>query len=105
MNRNNERWFEDDGTDAGDNMKYATQEMDFFTNVLTTWFIRKELDLKKKDRPTTTEVSAKSVNRSIEWWFEDDTTDAGDNMKYAKQNKTKRNILPLLYPQDPYGKN
>ena len=94
---------EDDTTDAGDNMKYATQKKYFFTNALTTWFIRKELDLNEKDRPTTTEVSAKSVNRNNERWFEDDGTDAGDNMKYAKQQK--RNILPLLYPHDPYATN
>ena len=35
--------------------------------------------------------------------IEDDTTDAGDNMKYAKQQN--RNILPLLYPYNPYGTN
>ena len=60
---------------------------DFFTNALTTWFIGKELDLNEKDRPTTTEVSAKSVNQNNERWFEDDGTDAGDNMKYAKHKK------------------
>ena len=87
MNRNNEWWFEDDTTDAGDNMKYATHKKDYFSNAESARSIRNELDLNEKDRPTTTEVTAKSVNRNNEWWFEDDTTDAGDNMKYATQNK------------------
>ena len=76
----------------------------FFTTAVTAWSIWNELDLDEKDWPTTTEVTAKSVNwnnewwfeddttevtaksvnRNNEWWFEDDTTDAGDKMEYAK---------------------
>ena len=87
VNRNIEWWFEDDTTDAGDNMKYATHKKDCFTTAVTARSIRNELDLNEKDGPTTTEVTAKSVNRNIEWWLEDDTTDAGDNMKYETHQK------------------
>ena len=75
---------------------------EYSTTAVSARSLRNELDLNEKDRPTTTEVAAKSVNRNIEWWFEDDTTDAGDNMQYATQKST---ILPMLYPNDPYGTN
>ena len=93
MNWNNEWWFEDDTTDAGNNMKYATHEKDYFTNAVSAQLIRNELDLNEKDRPTTTAVTAKSVNRNIEGWFEDDTTDAGDNMEYAKYIKDRKSVV------------
>ena len=88
MNRNNEWWFEDYTTGAGDNMEYAKHKKHYSTTVVTARSIWNELDLDEKDWPTTTEVTAKSVNRNNEWWFEDDTTDAGDNMEYAKHIKT-----------------
>ena len=58
-----------------------------FSNAESAQSIRNELDLNEKDRPTTTEVTAKSVNRNNQWWFEDDTTDAGDNMNHATHEK------------------
>jgi len=45
-------------------MKYATHEKRYFTNAVSARSIRNELDLTEKDRPTTTEVTAKSVNRN-----------------------------------------
>ena len=51
----------------GDNMRYATHEKNYFTNAVSARSIRNELDLKEKDRlTTTTEVAAKSVNRNNE---------------------------------------
>ena len=50
----------------GDNMKYATHEKNYFTNAVSARSIRNELDLTEKDRPTTTEVTAKSLNRNNE---------------------------------------
>ena len=49
-----------------DNMKYATHEKHYFTNAVSARSIRTELDLTEKDRPTTTEVTAKLVNRNNE---------------------------------------
>ena len=84
------------------------QKKHYSTTAVTARSIWNELDLDEKDWPTTTEVTAKTVNRNNEWWFEDDTTevtaksvnrnnegwfeddktDAGDNMEYAKHQKT-----------------
>ena len=58
---------EDDTTDAGDNMKYAKQnKKEYSTTAVSARSIRKELDLNEKDRPTTTEVTTKSKNWSLE---------------------------------------
>ena len=50
----------------GDNMKYATHKKHNFNNAVSARSIRNELDLTEKDRPTTTEVTAKSLNRNNE---------------------------------------
>ena len=43
-----------------------------FAMLVTAWSIRSELAMNEKQGPTTTEMTAKSVNWSLEWffWFE-----------------------------------
>ena len=43
-----------------------------FAMLVTPWSIRSELNMNEKQGPTTTEMTAKSVNWSLEWffWFE-----------------------------------
>ena len=81
------------GTDYSRNGNQSSKKH-FFTTAVTAWSIWNELDLDEKDWPTRTEVTAKSVNRNNEWWFEDYTTGAGDSMEYA--NHKNNTILPLL---------
>ena len=74
-----------------------------FITSITARFEQSDLDLNENDGPTTTQVTAESVNWSNEWCFEDDTTMLLTLVFPYKH--TTSTIPPLPSPHDPNGAN